>query len=272
MQRFVLAAASALAFALSGAVLADGDEDYNHKPEAQDFIHGAPEVPSEAWTLAAGGRIYDNWWSALDRDEPEGTNPAYPIGVNTEQTGEGTWRCKECHGWDYLGKDGIYAKGSHFTGIKGINGAIGKPVQDIAMTLRDANHPYSTEMISDEEMLRVAAFVSRGQVDMRSFLDFETRTVNTGNVQRGREIFQTTCAACHGPEGKGNPILGAPNLTDDTWLYGSDFATISEGIRNGRNGMMPAHGPIIGETRSRLVGAYVWTLSHGKDAEPPDAP
>ena len=126
-----------MAFALSGAVLADGDEDYNHKPEAQDFIHGAPEVPSEAWTLAAGGRIYDNWWSALDRDEPEGTNPAYPIGVNTEQTGEGTWRCKECHGWDYRGKDGAYAKGAHATGIKGIQGAAGKDAAEVAALLRD---------------------------------------------------------------------------------------------------------------------------------------
>lgn len=109
---------------------------------------------------------------------------------------------KECHGWDYLGKDGIYAKGSHFTGIAGINGAIGKPVDQIAATLRDANHPYTVEMTSDEEMLRVAAFVSRGQVDMRSFLDYETRTVNKGDVNRGREIFQTTCAACHGFDGR----------------------------------------------------------------------
>jgi thiosulfate dehydrogenase len=204
MKRSVLATATVVAFAMSGSVFADGDDDndYVHKPEAQDFIHGAPEVPSEAWTLAAGGRIYDNWWDALDRDEPEGINPAYPVTVNTDQTGAGTWRCKECHGWDYLGKDGIYSKGSHFTGIKGINGAIGKPVEEIAITLRDANHPYTTTMISDEEMLRVAAFVSRGQVDMRSFLDMETRTVNKGNVERGREIFQTTCAACHGFDGR----------------------------------------------------------------------
>ena len=67
-------------------------------------------------------------------------------------------------------------------------------------------------------------------------------------------------------------MLGAPNLTDDTWLYGSDFATISEGIRNGRNGMMPAHEPIIGATRSRLVGAYVWSLSHPGNEAATEAP
>ncbi len=193
-----------IGLACNGVTQAAADEkrDYEHSPEAQDFVHGAPDNPSEAWTLAAGGRIYDDWASALDREEPEGTNPAYPVAINAKQTGYGTWRCKECHAWDYKGKDGIYAKGSHFTGIPGIEGAIGRPVEQIVPILRDANHPYTPEMITDAEMLRVAAFVSRGQVDMRSFLDYETRTVNAGDVDRGRNIFQTTCAACHGFDGR----------------------------------------------------------------------
>ncbi len=80
------------------------------------------------------------------------------------------------------------------------------------------------------------------------------------------------CAACHGPEGKGNTALGSPNLTDDAWIYGSDFATIREGIVNGRNGMMPAHEPIIGETRTRIVAAYVWSLTHGDKATAASTP
>ena len=70
------------------------------------------------------------------------------------------------------------------------------------------------------------------------------------------------CAACHGPDGKGNVALGAPNLSDDIWLYGNQFTTIREGLSNGRNGMMPAHAPIIGETRTRIAAAYVWSLSN----------
>lgn len=203
MNRRFAVVAVALSLGCGAAVWADEEkQDYVHSAAAQDFIHGVPEYPSEPWLLAAGGRIYDDWASALDREGIETTNPAYPVAANAEQTGYGTWRCKECHGWDYLGKDGIYSKGGHFTGIAGINGAIGKPVDQIAVMLRDANHPYTVEMISDEEMLRVAAFVSRGQVDMRSFLDMDTRTVNKGNVNRGREIFQTTCAACHGFDGR----------------------------------------------------------------------
>ena len=69
-----------------------------------------------------------------------------------------------------------------------------------------------------------------------------------------------------------NQALGAPDLTDDYWLYGGDFATIREGIVTGRNGMMPAHEPIIGELRTRLVAAYVWSLSHGKDGAAAGAP
>lgn len=177
-----------------------GEEEYKHSDEAQEYVHGAPSVPSEAWTLAAGGRIYDNWWEALDRSEPEGTNPAYPAAAEIE--GETTWRCKECHGWDYLGKDGIYSKGKHHSGIKGIQGAQGRPVDEILPILRDANHPYTQAMITDEEMRRVALFVSKGQVDMASFIDLDTRKVTAGNPERGRAVFQTTCAACHGFDGR----------------------------------------------------------------------
>lgn len=197
--------ALALGAVVSGVALAE--EPYHgenhrseHGAEQQDFIHGAPQEPSRAWTLAAGGRIYDKWWDALDRDEPEGTNPAYP--ASALQDGASTWRCKECHGWDYLGAEGIYSKGSHFTGIKGVLDAQGQPIDALMATLRDQNHPYTREMITDAEMERVALFISEGLVDMRTFIDIDTRKVKAGDVDRGREIFQTTCAACHGFDGR----------------------------------------------------------------------
>lgn len=195
LATIILSAAIALS-----ASLAHSADDYVHADEAQDFIHGAPSNPSESWTLAAGGRIYDNWWIALDGDEPEGTNPAYP--ASAAKTGSATWRCKECHGWDYRGADGVYSGGSHFTGITGLSGAQGRAVEDIMVTLRNENHPYTIDMISDDEMARVAAFVSRGQVDMTLVIDTETRKVNAGNVDHGRSIFQNICAACHGFDGR----------------------------------------------------------------------
>jgi len=74
-------------------------------------------------------------------------------------------------------------------------------------------------------------------------------------------MFGTICAACHTPAGTGNPALGAPNLTDDIWLYGSSPETIRETIAMGRTGMMPAHGQLLGEDRTRILAAYVYSLS-----------
>jgi cytochrome c oxidase cbb3-type subunit 3 len=73
----------------------------------------------------------------------------------------------------------------------------------------------------------------------------------------GSAHFQTLCMACHGADGRGNPLLGAPNLTDGTWLYGGDEATIAATIADGRMGQMPAHAGLIGEDRARLAAAWV---------------
>ena len=81
-------------------------------------------------------------------------------------------------------------------------------------------------------------------------------------AEKGRPLYEGVCIACHGVDGKGNPALGAPNLTDEVWLYGNSVAQITESIANGRHGVMPPHAPIIGETRARLAAAYVWSLSH----------
>ena len=77
----------------------------------------------------------------------------------------------------------------------------------------------------------------------------------------GRTVFETNCAACHGVDGKGNPLVGAPNLTDDVWLYGGDPATLKLTITAGRNGQMPAFGERLGPERVRLLAAYAIHLS-----------
>ena len=85
-------------------------------------------------------------------------------------------------------------------------------------------------------------------------------------AQRGKEIFAQNCVACHGPEAKGTPALGAPNLTDKTWLYGSAEATIIETVTNGRTNRMPAFQEFLGEDKVHLLAAYVLSLS--KNAAP----
>ena len=73
----------------------------------------------------------------------------------------------------------------------------------------------------------------------------------------GQVQFGQVCAACHGPEGKGNPLLGAPNLTDDDWLYGGDLQTIRETIRFGRNGRMPAFTDKLDDAQIRMLVAWL---------------
>lgn len=73
--------------------------------------------------------------------------------------------------------------------------------------------------------------------------------------------YTMLCIACHGPEGKGNPLLGAPDLANDSWLYGSSADAIRETLTAGRNGVMPAHEKLIGTDRARILAAYVYNLS-----------
>jgi cytochrome c oxidase cbb3-type subunit 3 len=80
-------------------------------------------------------------------------------------------------------------------------------------------------------------------------------------AESGKTRYQTFCVACHGPEGKGNQALGAPDLTDDNWLYGGSITRIAESIAGGRNGQMPAQGERLGEDKIHLLTAYVYSLS-----------
>ncbi|WP_251864550.1 cytochrome-c oxidase, cbb3-type subunit III [Achromobacter sp. Marseille-Q4962] len=81
-------------------------------------------------------------------------------------------------------------------------------------------------------------------------------------VFRGKRDFDTYCVACHGVDGKGNRDLGAPNLTDATWLYGSSEAAIVRTILEGRANTMPAHETILTPEQIRLLAAWVWGLSN----------
>lgn len=79
---------------------------------------------------------------------------------------------------------------------------------------------------------------------------------------QGRPLYNGVCVACHGDLGQGNQDLGAPSLADDYWLYGNSKQSLYKTITSGRHGVMPAHRQLLGETRSRLVAAYVWSLSN----------
>ena len=86
---------------------------------------------------------------------------------------------------------------------------------------------------------------------------------NSDLAAKGKAKFETVCFACHGQDGKGMQALGAPNLTDKTWLYGSSEAKIVETIVGGRQNQMPAWKEFLGDAKIHLLSAYVLSLSSG---------
>jgi len=106
-----------------------------------------------------------------------------------------------------------------------------------------------------------------GVADMTEYvLGLSGRNVDTEAAARGGEKFATLCAACHGADGTGNQALGAPNLTDNVWLYGGSSTSVAETIAKGRNGVMPAHAEFLGKDKVHLLAAYVYSLSTGQES------
>lgn len=79
--------------------------------------------------------------------------------------------------------------------------------------------------------------------------------------------YMSMCAACHGADGKGNQLLGAPNLTDNIWLYGGSQRRIVETLNKGRSGMMPAQKNLLQPEKIHLLAAYVYSLSLEKETK-----
>lgn len=92
-------------------------------------------------------------------------------------------------------------------------------------------------------------------------LSLSGRDHNEEMAVRGAEHFKRNCVACHGADGTGNPMLGAPNLADDIWLYSGEPSGIRTTLREGRNGVMPAQKELLKESRIHLLAAYVYSLS-----------
>ncbi|MDP1690827.1 MAG: cytochrome c [Burkholderiaceae bacterium] len=168
--------------------------------------------------IAQGGRLYDNWWAACGLAEPQGTHPSYPAAG--KQSGAVTWRCKECHGWDYRGKDGAYAEGAHYTGIGGIAAAAGRSEAGIVATLKDSTHRFDGVM-PQALLQRVARFVARGQVDAGAYIDPRTKAV-AGRVGAGRRIYAQQCMACHGAAGRALNFSASPGAPEYVGTVAAD--------------------------------------------------
>jgi len=180
------------------------------------YMQTLPENASLV-SIVRGGRLYDNWFMETGREVPEGLHPAYPSHRKVEVKDKNTWLCKECHGWDYRGKDGHYSAGKHFTGIIGINGKQGADVKDLIKILRNDTHGYGA-VLSRNDLLDLANFVREGQLDMDDYIDPKTKKAK-GNYQEHAKFYPTLCGNCHGVKGRAIRTMGALGrvANDDPW-------------------------------------------------------
>jgi len=156
--------------------------------------------------------------------------------------------CAMCHGSDAHG-------GKGFPNLTSPNLTWGRTADDIVATItsgRMGAMPSWQAVLGDEGVVQVANYV----------YTLSGRTApDAAAAAAGKEKFATICAACHGPDGKGNKALGAPNLTDEYWIYGSSLDTIKETVTNGRTNRMPAWLDTLGEQKVKLLAAYIYSLA-----------
>ncbi|MDP3621063.1 MAG: cytochrome-c oxidase, cbb3-type subunit III [Polynucleobacter sp.] len=157
--------------------------------------------------------------------------------------------CAQCHGSDAGGSKGF----PNLTDNDWLYGGSPEMIKTAILQGRAGVMPAYAHLSKDE----IADLVNY----VRSLSGLP---VNSAKAERGGVLFAANCVACHATDGKGNTAMGAPNLTDKIWLYGSTEATVTETLTKGRNGQMPAHEAILTPEKVQLIAAYVWSLTNIK--------
>ncbi|RLA03144.1 MAG: cytochrome-c oxidase, cbb3-type subunit III, partial [Gammaproteobacteria bacterium] len=155
--------------------------------------------------------------------------------------------CFACHGSDARGAPGY----PNLTDNDWLYGSTPDEIKNSITNGRNGMMPAQGVMLGEQGLKDVVAYV----------VSLSGRTPVAGDPAAGKEKFMV-CSACHGPEGKGNPLLGAPDLTDAVWLYGGSEGMIAKTINDGRTGVMPAHRDILTAEQIHLVTAYIYSLSN----------
>lgn len=158
--------------------------------------------------------------------------------------------CAACHGADAGGALGF----PDLTDDDWLYGGAPEVIEISILEGRAGVMPAWKGVLGPEDLADVTAYV-RG---------LGGNTIDAAAAGRGKTVFDTNCAVCHGADGRGNPALGAPNLTDAIWLYGGSERRVAESIAKGRQGRMPEHDDFLGEAKVHLLAAYVYSLSAGK--------
>jgi thiosulfate dehydrogenase len=161
----------------------------------------ATTAPELAGDMIRGGLLYDVWWDVVGAEAPTADQPLWKTQTTNTRTGPDTWRCKECHGWDYKGADGAYGGGSHQTGFAGIVAAQAKPATEVLAILKGSTNPDHdfSAVLDEQDLIDLALFVVQGQMDTAGWINADKST--TGDAAAGKTKFGEVCQYCHGPQG-----------------------------------------------------------------------
>ncbi|MBO3275386.1 cytochrome-c oxidase, cbb3-type subunit III [Pseudomonas schmalbachii] len=161
--------------------------------------------------------------------------------------------CSICHGSDAKGANGF----PNLTDSYWRWGGEPATIETTILNGRMAAMPAWGDVLGNQGVHDVAAFITT-KLDGRSLPE----GVTDEQVENGSKLFATTCVACHGPEGKGMALMGAPDLTQPSaFIYGSTFAQLQQTIRHGRQGQMPAQEPYLGKDKVHILAAYIYNIS-----------
>jgi mono/diheme cytochrome c family protein len=165
-------------------------------PSESQTVEYIPSSYDKA-NMRAGGLLYDNWLKVRGVTLT-GTHPLYPVQANMK--GSPTWRCKECHGWDYLGKDGSNGKGFFYTGIKGVFDARTKKPDDLFAILTNKGNGHDfTLHLSHADIWALVKFIREGLSDVRKVINHDG-SIN-GDALQGEQLYLVNCDLCHGKRG-----------------------------------------------------------------------
>jgi hypothetical protein len=190
-------------------LIAAGVQAQGNPPPQADIIQGAV--------------LYDNWFAALGVQAPPGNMPIWSRQSTNSRSGPDTWRCVECHGWDYHGAQGAYATGSHLTGFPDVMTLAAQMSEaDITAHLKGANDPAHdfSAYLDETSMLQLAVFLKFGTIDDSLYIDPISMRVIGGDSSHGKTLFETTCtgraSAWLAPPCRSAPAWAGPRRTGGT--------------------------------------------------------
>jgi len=222
-----------------------------------DLLTYAQTLPTSS-PVAEGGRLYDNWIKAIGAEDMTADFPLWATQTTNTRTGNDTYRCKECHGWDFKGADGRYGDGSHMTGFPGILASKDKTAEELLAAMKTGDHDFSS-YLNDDQLNSLVAFMQQVE-DMAPYIN-DDKTVN-GDAANGKTLYASNCQACHAEDGKALDFDDGEGVEFVGTVAADNPWEVLNKIQNGQPGEVMTAGRNMDWTFQDLLDilAYIQTL------------